>query len=800
MSRHVLDESQADIASLPMTRFTGLITGLYGDVLQGWALDTLNPSQRLIVEIYIDGASVAVARADLFEARAPEGDQFNGFAVQLRQSWLNQARHITVKIANEPVSLPGDITLPAPFGKEPELIASQVWHTGGLRISGWAWDPQAPQRRVTIRVREDDRQVAQAVCDQHSQALAYRDSSDHGFVVDLPWAFADGRPHILSVESDSGEPLAGSPITLCCTPEGIEGLIRQLDPHNNNALLATIQAVAEEQNLKLPKSAGWHLYEKWLKTFQDKSSNKHLEISKKIGILLITEGNSELENLSLRSIPENVQSHPVALGHPDNLMQAVKNLLKLGCEQVVPLHAGDRLAIGALPMLGTLLGDSEAWCYADCDKYSLDGEQSSPWFKPAWDMDLYIGADIFSPGCILSRQIVIAALESIPERASSRLNWHLFFAAVVLASEASEKDIRHLPAVLYHRHVDQPATPELAAPSDYRHEAISWLCDSLEAGALVTQIPAHPSLLRVQWPLPQVLPKVTLIVPTRDQVGLLTTCIDGLLHKTDYPDLEIIVVDNQSSDQAALDFLKNLPSHGVRVLSHPYPFNYSTINNAAVMKAEGELIGLVNNDIEIIDSTWLKEMVSQLRPGVGAVGAKLLWPNGMVQHAGVVVGINGLAAHTGNSWTDTDAGYLAFNQLTRRQSAVTAACLLTRKETYLAVGGLDEQAFPVAFNDVDFCMKLNEQGLALIWTPFAKLIHAESASRGKDQTPEKRARAIREQKKFIERWTVKGWQDSFYHPALSHDYLSGPFGGLALPPLISEKLSISGRSSRKAHG
>jgi GT2 family glycosyltransferase len=264
---------------------------------------------------------------------------------------------------------------------------------------------------------------------------------------------------------------------------------------------------------------------------------------------------------------------------------------------------------------------------------------------------------------------------------------------------------------------------------------------------------------------------------------LLRTCIEGLLGNTDYPNLEIIVVDNQSSDPQALEYLAGLPARGVTVLAHPYPFNYSTINNRAVEQASGELIGLVNNDIEILEPNWLKEMVSQvIRPGVGAVGAKLLWPNGMVQHGGVVVGINGLAAHTGNTLNKLDPGYLGLNQLARQQSAVTAACLLVRKSLYQRLGGLDERAFPVAFNDVDLCLKIQKNGLKLIWTPFAQLIHAESASRGKDHTAEKKSRAMREQQMFIERWSQSGQQDAYYHPALSADYLSGPYGGLSIPP------------------
>ncbi len=254
------------------------------------------------------------------------------------------------------------------------------------------------------------------------------------------------------------------------------------------------------------------------------------------------------------------------------------------------------------------------------------------------------------------------------------------------------------------------------------------------------------------------------------------------MNNTDYPDLEIIVVDNQSTDPQTLAYLAELIQRGVKILAHPHPFNYSTINNRAASVATGELIGLVNNDIEIIESGWLKEMVSQaLRPGIGAVGAKLLWPNRMVQHGGVVVGVNGLAAHAGNTLEQRDAGYLGMNQVTRRQSAVTAACLLLRKSLFDSIQGLDERAFPVAFNDVDLCLRIHELGLRNLWTAFAQLIHAESASRGKDISPEKMARAQREQQLFTERWSVS-YRDPYYHPALSLDYLTGPYGGLSLPP------------------
>lgn len=182
-------------------------------------------------------------------------------------------------------------------------------------------------------------------------------------------------------------------------------------------------------------------------------------------------------------------------------------------------------------------------------------------------------------------------------------------------------------------------------------------------------------------------------------------------------------------------------------------------------------------------------MVSHLmRENVGAVGAKLIWPNGMVQHGGVVVGINGLAAHTGNQNTCDDAGYLAFNQVAREQSAVTAACLLVHRDVYEKLNGLEEHLFPVAFNDVDFCLRLRQLGCRIVWTPFAVLIHAESASRGKEDTPAKMSRARREQNNFISRWKDLLLDDPYYNPCLAGDYVSGPYGGLATPPRVSSKL------------
>lgn len=784
MPEKVLNKPDAGTQRPHESSLSGAITGLYGDVLQGWVLDSTQPDQRLVVDICIDGASVALVRADQFQPDAVTGDQFHGFSVQLKPHWLENSRKISAQVANQAFQLEGTLQVPVSPAEDSAPIASHVWYSGGLRISGWAWDPQAQHRHVQLTVRENSRVVGRITCDLHQQGLVHCATSDHGFSFDLPWELADGKPHILNIENDLGQPLSGSPIKICCWPEGLEGLLHQYDQSPDEQTMTLLTQVAREQSVFLPKSAGFGHYPQWFELFQHNAPNKNRPPQGKLGVLLISQGDATLESISLGSLRgQRTIQYQIAKGSAEDILPALAHLLKDGCDRIVPLFDGDRLGAHALEHLSGLLNDGSAWGFADCDRDSPQGDRSLPWFKPVWDIDLFIGADIFTPGAIFSSTILNQALTLVtPLDGLKSLNWHFLLASIALASEMSHARVVHLPQVLYHRHHQAPASPEQATASMDRHQAIAWLCQCLTPGSLVRTLPGSPSLLRVQWPLPAELPKVSLIVPTRDQVGLLRTCIDGLLNNTDYPNMEIIVVDNQSSDPATLDYFKELPDQGVKVLPYPQPFNYSAINNYAVAHATGEIIGLVNNDIEIIEAGWLKEMVSQLlRPNVGAVGAKLLWPNRMVQHGGVVVGVNGLAAHTGNTLQQQDPGYMATNQITRRQSAVTAACMLLRKSVFDAVDGLDEHAFPVTFNDVDLCLRIRQQGLHLVWTAFAQLIHAESASRGKDHLPEKQARAMREQQGFLQRWHHVGQNDPYYHPALSLDYLSGPYGGLSIP-------------------
>ncbi|EKT4452352.1 glycosyltransferase family 2 protein [Pseudomonas putida] len=785
MTQNVLYERPTGRETVALSSFRGCINGLYGDVLQGWAINITQPDQRPVIEIFVDGASVALVRADQHEPNAPHGDQFHGFTVQLRQSVLADANLITAQVANADFLLEGEIRLPSYPRQEAAAATSQIWHTGGLRVAGWSWDPVAPNRHVQITFREGERVIAQATCNTHHQALAYRATSDHGFAVDLPWELADGKLHVIEVVNDLGQSMPGSPIRLCCWPEGLERLIQLLEPSSNSAPIDLVVSLAKEQTLRLPKSAGWQHYPQWFDAFQKHDILPAPTTQIKPGLLLLTEGDAALEQISLESLRAGHDIiHEIAKCSSANLRIGLEQLLKAGCECIIPITAGARMANHSLAHMCAVLKDGSAWAFADCDIEGPQGQRCAPWFKPVWDIDLFIGVDIFSEGAIYGSAIVRDALVLLDADGSApSITRDDLMAAVALATEQGGKIVSHLPRILYHRAMNSWPSPEQAPPSKQREDAVSWLCERLVPGTRISAVPEYPALLRAHWPLPQKLPRVSLIVPTRDQYKLLHACIEGLLEGTDYPNLEIIVVDNQSSDPETLAYLGDISERGVKVLSHPHPFNYSTINNRAASYATGEIIGLINNDIEIIEGGWLKEMVSQvMRPDVGAVGAKLLWPNRMVQHAGVVVGVNGLAAHTGNALEQRDPGYLGMNQISREQSAVTAACLLIRKTVFEAVEGLDERAFPVAFNDVDLCLRIHKRGLRVIWTAFAQLVHAESASRGKDESLEKQSRALREQNNFLSKWA--GFSDPFYNPSLSLDYLTGPYGGLSLPPRV----------------
>jgi GT2 family glycosyltransferase len=285
--------------------------------------------------------------------------------------------------------------------------------------------------------------------------------------------------------------------------------------------------------------------------------------------------------------------------------------------------------------------------------------------------------------------------------------------------------------------------------------------------AVVTRHPAIAGSFKTRFLLGDRKPLVSLLIPTRDRRDLLETCVTSIHERTTYRHFEIIVVDNESSDAGTLQYLEHLEHWGTaRVLRYAQPFNWSAINNFAVAQARGDVIALLNNDIEVLDSSWLENMAAlAVRPAIGAVGAMLLYPDRTVQHAGIVLGLRGIAGHPHRLAMPCASENHGRLQLLQNYSAVTGACLVVSKDRYFEAGGMDED-LAVAYNDVAFCLKLRQLGYRNVWTPDAVLLHKESASRGYEETAAKRARLASEGDRLRARW--QGWidDDPFYNPNL----------------------------------
>lgn len=389
--------------------------------------------------------------------------------------------------------------------------------------------------------------------------------------------------------------------------------------------------------------------------------------------------------------------------------------------------------------------------YSDEDRLGDQGVREAPHFKPAFDPDLLLGQNYLG-------HVLVSRADVIREIDGFRPGHDL---ALRLTERLSAERIVHIPHVLYHRHT---------RASETGMAAIEHALARREERAEVVPTDA-PSSYRVRRALPEPAPLVSIAVPTRDAVKLLSTCIDSLFAITDYPRFEVIVVDNGSRDPAALAYLERIASdERVRVLRDNRPFNFSALNNLAARHAAGSFLALLNNDIEVIRADWLRELVSHAaRPGVGCVGAKLLFPDGTIQHAGVIVGMYGLAGHAYRNMSADHPGYFDRLHVTHAVSAVTAACLVVDKSIYQEVGGFDE-ALAVTFNDVDFCLKVRQAGYRNLLVPHAVLVHHESATRGLDHLGAKRQRWQREVALVKRRWGTLLYDDPCYSPNLSLDH------------------------------
>ena len=408
--------------------------------------------------------------------------------------------------------------------------------------------------------------------------------------------------------------------------------------------------------------------------------------------------------------------------------------------------------------------------YSDEDKIDARGLRSQPYFKTDWNPELMAGQNVVNHLAVY-RRTAVEAVGGLREGFEGAQDHDL---ALRVAQGTSPDRIRHIPYILYHwrwQGAQGSFSREWADRcAEARRRAVAEHLARTEQAADVTVQSGAAGALRVRRTLPSLKPRVSAIIPTRDRADLLARCAEGLLHQTTYAPLDLTIVDNGSVEpatQALLEALRADPR--VRILAAPGPFNFAALMNRAVAETTGEFILLLNNDISVIEPAWLDELAAQaVRPNVGAVGAKLRYPDGTLQHAGVVLGVGAAESHeriAGHLYAGArggHAGYQGHLSLARNVSAVTAACLAMRRSIWDQVGGMDAENLAVAFNDVDLCLKIRAAGYDIVWTPFAELVHHESASRGSDQTPEAARRFAGEVKVMRERWGPVLDNDPFY--------------------------------------
>jgi O-antigen biosynthesis protein len=394
--------------------------------------------------------------------------------------------------------------------------------------------------------------------------------------------------------------------------------------------------------------------------------------------------------------------------------------------------------------------------YSDEDQIDASGKRHDPYFKSDYSL-LLLQTHNFLGQLALYRYSTIAEFGGWREFGGSE-DYDL---ALRIAERLSPKCIRHIPKVLYHSRAEV-----FSANGESALAALTAHRDRLKLPAKISRAPETPCY-RVRYVVPQPEPMVSLIIPTRDKVEILRTAVDSILEKTTYLNYEIIIVDNDSEEVETLEYFDYLIQRkNIHIHTYRGPFNYSALNNFAVAKCSGSIIGLINNDIEIISPDWLSEMVSWVtQPTVGCVGAKLYYGDGTIQHGGILLGVGGIAGHAHKHFPGQHPGYFYRLKIHQNMSAVTGACLLIRKSIYEEVGGLDETHLAVAFNDVDLCLKTRLAGYENVWTPYSELYHHESVSRGQDDSLEKKARFKQESRCMQEKWNFD--RDPYYSPNLT---------------------------------
>jgi GT2 family glycosyltransferase len=404
--------------------------------------------------------------------------------------------------------------------------------------------------------------------------------------------------------------------------------------------------------------------------------------------------------------------------------------------------------------------------YSDEDKIDTRGNRTEPFFKPDYSPDFLLTKNYICHFSLFRRSIInnIGGFRRGYEGAQ---DYDLILRFI---EKTKPERIFHIPKILYHWRKIPGSTARIGDAKSYVFaSAKKALSDYLKRNNIQGEVvDGNCSSYRVMREVKNNY-KVSIIIPFKDQSEVLKRCVSSIVEKTKYRKYEIVLVNNQSKEEETFEYLDKIRDNSsFRILDYDNSFNFSAINNYAVRQVDSEYIVLLNNDTEVISPDWIENMLEfAQRKDVGAVGALLYYPNDTIQHGGVILGIKGVAGHSHKHMKRDSHGYFGRTKIVHNLSAVTAACLMTKKSIFNEVDGFDVN-LTHAFNDVDYCLKIREKGYLIVYTPYAELYHHESLSRGYEDTPEKQARFRKEIELFQEKWKdvfAKG--DPYYSPNLT---------------------------------
>ena len=761
--------SKREPANAPDAR--ELQTSLVSDrEIAGHVYDPAAPETRFVVELLLDGHPARIARAHHYDAALAArgfGDGCYRFVFSLDGETLAGARIAEVRIANtgEPVGAP--LTLADAETQATDVLQGQARWAGGLRIEGWiAFDPSSLGK---VRAYVDGNQVAETQARSFTHVgEAVSGGVARGYTLTLPLNFADGRLRRVKVVEENGRELPGSPCPVIAFPRGLEQFLEGRAELGAERLRAGLFDRLLAQSLPVTEFAAWARAFPPVPAFTTSTA--------RIAVALI--GDNGLEQ-TLESL--EAQSHVAAVvgvlqSGDEPMVFEMDDLAAFleadGAETDIFVFAltGTRLHPDALGRLAEALARFPDSPLAYCDLALIDPEgRNWPLAFSAFDYERLLEQG-YAAFCFAAR------VDHVRNAVKSGVGdlFRLFNFAYDAAGPANTFPAAHVPGFL-----------AILPPAD-RTRGSATLAratrEHLEARKVSVVVEPRGSALLPAARVRRVEPnaKVSILIPTRNRADLLKPCLESLEKTLASQNHEIYVIDNDSRDPETLEYFDEISRRGVRIAKVSGPFNFARLVNAGASVASGEYLLLLNNDVEAASEGWLTEMLSRMaEPDVGAVGARLVFPSGGIQHGGVVLGPNFAAAHAFDERYDGDPGYGELLNVAHETSAVTAACLLTPRRMFRGLGGFDATRFPVLFNDVDYCLRLRASGRRVVFTPLARLIHRAGSSRGRERPFDGRHRHQRDLDNLRMAWAEVLADDPFYSPMLGLDVA---YAGLAWPP------------------